>query len=222
MCRNAKFCTELGLDPTQWSKSTPLAPPNFFASSLRNFIASLQLMSNGQRETALITLEKTRSDDLRNWFVEHGQMSGWHHRVKILNLPKPPKFEGQLETNKSIKPFESEVYKRDGYVCQYCSYRVIDLKVLKKAEKIFGKEYFVASGRSNDIRHGISLAFRATADHVLPMSHGGRTNLENLVTCCWSCNYGKYNALLEQMGLNDPRYQTISPDQKWDGGLSLI
>ena len=222
MCRSAKFCTELGIDPTQWSKSTPLAPPDFFAISLRNFIDSLQLLANGQRESALISLEKTRSDDLRNWFVEHGQMSGWHHRVKILNLPKPSKFEGQVETNKSIKPFESEVYERDGYVCQYCRSGVIDYKVLKKAEKKFGREYFVASGRGNDIRHGISLVFRATADHVTPMSHGGRTSLENLVTCCWSCNYGKYNALLEQMGLDDPRHQTISPNQRWDGGLSLI
>lgn len=222
MCRNAKFCTELGVNPDQWSKSTPLPPPNFFRDSLNYFIVSLQQIANGEQEAALFSLEKTRSNDLRQWFVEHGQMSGWHHRVKILNLPKPSKYQGNLEANKSIKPFESEVFLRDGYVCQYCNLRVIDFKVLKKAEKYFGNEHFVASGKSNQIRHGISLVFRATADHVLPMSYGGRTNLDNLVTCCWSCNYGKYNALLEQMGLDDPRNRKINPSQKWDGAISLI
>lgn len=222
MCRNANSCSELGIEPEKWSRLTPLSPPTFFIDSLKYFIESLQLAKNGQSEDALISLEKTRSNELRHWFVEHGQMSGWHHRVKILNHPKPNKYQGLLETNRSIKSFESMVYLRDGYVCRYCNVRVVDFKVLKRAEKVFGKDHFVASGKSNDIRHGISLAFRATADHVIPMSFGGRTNLENLVTSCWNCNYGKYNALLEQMGIDDPRDHGVSPEQRWDGALSLI
>lgn len=33
----------------------------------------------------------------------------------------------------------------------------------------------------------------ATLDHVLPISHGGRTNFENTVTACSPCNSSKGN-----------------------------
>ena len=45
----------------------------------------------------------------------------------------------------------------------------------------------------------------------------GKTNLENRVTSCWGCNYGKYNALLEQMGLDDPRERPIEALTDWNG-----
>ena len=75
-------------------------------------------------------------------------------------------------------------------------------------------------GKGNQIRHGVALTFRATADHVVPMSFGGRTNLDNLVTSCWNCNYGKYNALLEQMGVNDPRDTAVDSKLSWNGLLT--
>jgi 5-methylcytosine-specific restriction endonuclease McrA len=146
-------------------------------------------------------------------------MSGWHHRVKGLAHEKPKKYKGKLETNKRIGPFEDEVYARDGYRCRYCQIRVVDFKVLKRMEKLLGSENFKSAGRGNKIRHGISLTFRATADHVVPISHGGRTSVDNLVTCCWNCNYGKYNALLEQMNLENPLKRKIESKLKWDGRL---
>ena len=33
----------------------------------------------------------------------------------------------------------------------------------------------------------------ATMDHVLPVSHGGKTNWENIVTACGPCNHSKGN-----------------------------
>ena len=33
----------------------------------------------------------------------------------------------------------------------------------------------------------------ATMDHVLPLSHGGKTNWENIVTACAPCNHAKGN-----------------------------
>jgi 5-methylcytosine-specific restriction endonuclease McrA len=89
-------------------------------------------------------------------------------------------------------------------------------------EKLLGSENFKAAGRSNKIRHGISLTFRATADHVVPISHGGRTSLDNLVTSCWNCNYGKYNALLEQMNLENPFKRLVQSKLKWDGTLANV
>lgn len=39
---------------------------------------------------------------------------------------------------------------------------------------------------------GVSKA-TATMDHVLPISHGGKTNWENIVTACAPCNHKKGN-----------------------------
>jgi hypothetical protein len=33
---------------------------------------------------------------------------------------------------------------------------------------------------------------------------GGRTDESNLVTSCWSCNYGKANYTVEQIGISNP------------------
>ena len=220
MCRAAGFCTELGRDPSKWSRTCPLPPPEFFNVALEHFLLAFSQAKAGQIDMAIASLNKTRSDDLRAWFVEHGQMSGWHHRVKGLGLPKPKKYTGLLETQKSIAPFESEVYRRDGYRCRYCMIKVIDTKALMQMEKMVGSTHFKVKGKGNQIRHGVSLAFRATADHVVPMSFGGRTSLDNLVTSCWNCNYGKYNALLEQMGVDDPRDTVVDSKFSWNGLLT--
>ena len=222
MCRQAKFCTELGMDPKKWDKRCPLPPPEYFESCLDAFIEAYSLANQGKLIQAIETLKSTRSEDLRQWFVEHGQMSGWHHRVKGLAHEKPKKYKGKLETNKRIGPFEDEVYARDGYRCRYCEIRVIDFKVLKHMEELVRSENFKAAGRGNKIRHGISLTFRATADHVVPISHGGLTSIDNLVTSCWNCNYGKYNALLEQMNLENPFKYRVESKLKWDGMLSNV
>ena len=220
MCRDAEFCTELGRDHSLWSRTCPLPPPDFFNAALDQFILAFSQAKDGQLGKAVDSLNKTRSDELRAWFVEHGQMSGWHHRVKGLALPKPKKYTGLLETQKSITPFESQVYRRDGYRCRYCLIKVIDTKALMQMEKMVGAAQFKVKGKGNQIRHGVALTFRATADHVVPMSFGGRTNLDNLVTSCWNCNYGKYNALLEQMGINDPRDTDLDSKLNWNGLLT--
>lgn len=41
--------------------------------------------------------------------------------------------------------------------------------------------------------------------------------MANLVTSCQSCNYGKYNYTLEQLGLDDPRIRPPSPFSDWTG-----
>lgn len=66
------------------------------------------------------------------------------------------------------------VYARDGYRCRYC---------------------------------GVMTSYRArnkpysrTADHLIPRSKGGRTNIINLVTCCKKCNDAKKSHSLSEMG----------------------
>jgi 5-methylcytosine-specific restriction endonuclease McrA len=54
--------------------------------------------------------------------------------------------------------------------------------------------------------------FVATLDHVIPWSLGGRTDESNLVSSCWSCNYGKANFTVEQIGIRNPHNSIAVPD----------
>ena len=120
MCRESDWCSELDPDPKKWSKTCPLQPPKYFDKSLNTFIKAYKAAQDGDINRAIELLVDTRGEDLRNWYIEHGQMSGWHFRVKALKKPKPEKFTGILETNKSFSKYEAQVYKRDGYQCRYC------------------------------------------------------------------------------------------------------
>jgi 5-methylcytosine-specific restriction endonuclease McrA len=39
---------------------------------------------------------------------------------------------------------------------------------------------------------------RITLDHIIPLSKGGWTRLDNLVCSCWSCNNKKSNKTAEE------------------------
>jgi 5-methylcytosine-specific restriction endonuclease McrA len=221
MCIDAEFCTELGVDPQNWSARCPLPPPKHFEGCLDFFIQAFTEAKKGNITKSLELLTQTRSNELREWYVEHGQMSGDHHRVNGLNLPKPKKFRGKLDKTPS-RALETQVFLRDGYRCRYCQTRVLDFKVFQKMEKLVGEENFRARARTNDLRHGITFFFRATADHVVPLKGGGRTSIENLVTACWNCNIGKLDALLYQMRIEDPKNYPTEEKLKWDGMLSDV
>ena len=223
MCIDAEFCTELGDDPQKWSTRCPLPPPKHLEECLDFFIQAFTEAKKGDISKSLELLTQTRSNKLREWFVEHGQMSGHEHRVKGLEVPPPPPFNGEYEKNKKPgRALEKQVFLRDGYRCRYCQTRVLDFKVFQKMEKLVGKENFRASAGTNDLRHGITFFFRATADHVVPLQGGGRTTIENLVTACWNCNIGKLDALLYQMGIEDPINYPTYENLKWDGMLSDV
>ena len=59
-------------------------------------------------------------------------------------------------------------------------------------------------------------------DHVVPHSDGGRTDSENLVTACWPCNAAKWDALLEEAFLADPRTNPSAERGSWDGLTRLL
>src|SRR3989338_10720774 len=169
MCRGKKHCTELDPNPKLWDKNSPLIPPKWF------------------------------NDELRDWYCEHGQMSG-RFRNEELKIETEKK-NISLDPLRNPNKYQKEVFQRDHYTCQYCGIRVIPKEILITYSEFVGINLM---GKTNNERHGIVLAFRANADHVIPWTHGGRTNLENLVTSCWSCNFGKTGYTLEEIGINDP------------------
>lgn len=205
-------------NPKLWDKSSPLPPPEWFNDELKLFIDAVRTAAAGDRAKSIQLLSKIKSDELRDWYCEHGQMSGMfrNNELKIETERK----NISLDSLRSPDKYQKEVFQRDDYACQYCGVKVIPEEVFAAYSKFVGLDFFRATG-TNSERHGIVLAFRANADHVVPWIHGGRTSPENLVTSCWSCNYGKSGYTLEEIGIDDPREKKIT-NPKWQGLTEYI
>lgn len=214
MCRGKKICTELTHDPKKWSQHSPLQPPNWFREQVDIFAKAVEMASVAEIEKSIKLLHSIRSNDLRDWYCEHGQMSGWFRNEKLGT--KTSKVENiKLDPLRSPDPYRKEIFDRDSYTCQYCGIKVIPKEIFAAYSKIVGLDLFRPTG-TNQERHGIVLAFRANVDHVDPWVHGGKTKPSNLVTSCWSCNYGKSGYTLEEIVLADPREQKRTTPE-WAG-----
>jgi 5-methylcytosine-specific restriction endonuclease McrA len=66
------------------------------------------------------------------------------------------------------KSVRRTVIDRDGRVCQTC-----------------GRPVVVRSRRRGRVQHAGNLL---TLDHIVPVSRGGRNEIENLRVCCRTCN----------------------------------
>ncbi|MDX1367610.1 HNH endonuclease [Pseudomonas sp.] len=109
---------------------------------------------------------------------------------------------------------KAELHKRDGFHCRFCGIPVIRADIRKIIQKIYPTA--VQWGRTNASQHAAFQCMWAQYDHVVPHSHGGANDLENLVITCAACNFGKMEYTLEELGLIDPR--TFPPVKStWDG-----
>jgi len=216
MCRKPmKICALLGDDSTKWSRHSPLPPPKWFHESLTLFAESVKLLAQGEQSEALNLLQKTREGEIRDFFVLHGQQSAYF-RYRGATKSKVAQSISENVTPRMDRSIEREVFKRDKYCCRYCGIGVIPKNFLKKYAKAIGVVNFPI-GRTNETRHGVILGFQAVADHVQPYSEGGLADLSNMVTSCWSCNYGKSNYTLADLELDDPRDRNLVGIPGWNG-----
>ncbi len=94
MCKGAPHCSELGSDPAKWSRDAPLPPPTWFQGELDLFARSVRLAADGDVLHARSLLAEVRSDDLRAWYLVHGQNSGGF-RARHFRLPSPATISGR-------------------------------------------------------------------------------------------------------------------------------
>ncbi len=219
MCHKSKQCLLLGPDPATWSRAAPLLPPDWFTGQALLFRDAAQRAADGDRAGAIEILRTMRSDEMRYWFDEHGQVSG-RRRAWGLRVAVPSRAGVELDPRRSPRFYEREVFERDHYQCRYCGMPIVAKEALRAFERAVGISVFRVLG-TNAQQHGVIHAFKVVADHVVPHKLGGRTLPENLVTSCPGCNYGKENFTLEQLGLDDPRDRLPIPST-WDGLTSLV
>jgi 5-methylcytosine-specific restriction endonuclease McrA len=217
MCKGKDVCSELGSDASRWSKTCPLPTPDFFGVALESYSQSVVELVGGNRGKSLESLKKCKSELVGKFFIEHGQQSAYFrvsNRSEIDKVNQHAKISNQ--TPRLIPRIEKDVFIRDSYRCRYCDLRIISKEVFIEYSRIMGSETFSIE-RENSKRNGITLGLRGVADHVEPYASGGETEIDNLVTSCYSCNFGKSGYTLEQLGIEDPR---LRPPIK-DGWLGL-
>lgn len=112
----------------------------------------------------------------------------------------------------------ASLYARDGWRCRFCGCRVVP-GTARKAMKAAVPDA-IAWGETEGY-HGAFYALTASPDHVVPHSVGGSNDEENVVTACWSCQFGRGNFRLEEFGLIDPRLRPPVTDG-WDGLTRLL
>jgi len=203
MCKqgDAKFCSELGQDSSNWSANAPLEKPEWIKDSFQILVDAITDASAGKEELARSILKNSRDLEMRTWYDVHAQnVAKWRFDNFKIETPEPIL---PLDPENRFSKFERKLFARDNYACRYCTDPVIPKKVFEKAQSLIGSTD-LPLGRTNLTRSGFYLMFVATLDHVIPWSLGGRTDESNLVTSCWSCNYGKANFTVEQIGIKTP------------------
>lgn len=218
MCRGKANCSEL-LDHRLWSDRGPLPPPQWIRDHLESFYSGVRSAAKSDFAAAVQRFALIPDDEIRNWCIEHGQVSG-NFRFRALGKPKgsPPR-AGSGPRNIPSRLIAS-VLERDRCHCRYCGLPVIPREVLTALDRLLGGRAFRFK-RKNSERHGAALVSWAQIDHVDPWSRGGATDMENLVTSCWACNYGKAGYEISQIGIADPRLRE-PVKAAWDGLKSLV
>ena len=204
--------------PLRLSLALPPAELEWAADLLEQ---AAEALLSGDEATAAVRLREANSRTLH----AHGHllMNGADpviHRIEAQpdappRVPKPKRATIRMPTNAE----QDAVYRRDGYRCRYCGCRI----VLKEARAAFTSMLPDAAPWPGDDKgkHGAFYALNGCVDHLVPHARGGDNDLANLVTACWPCNFGKWDFLIEELGLADPRLRPPVVDA-WDGLARIV
>jgi 5-methylcytosine-specific restriction endonuclease McrA len=205
MCRSpAAFCTELGTDPSRWPQQAPLPTPDEARRAGRAVREAINLAHERETDACRAALQDLDQTWLQTWFIVHAQNASRFrrqafHPTSVQTIPR----EDRDKPYPAVS-MERMAFTRDNGHCRYCGVDVFLRQEQKMLSSLVGPALF-AMGTTNLTRSGAMIVTRATADHVVPVSQGGKTTLSNLVTACWPCQFGKAEFTPDQLGLRDPR-----------------
>jgi 5-methylcytosine-specific restriction endonuclease McrA len=216
MCKDDLPCSIIGADVSTWPKDSLLIVPTWLTESILKFKTTLDLFLANDFEQMAKSIDSLRSEEIREFYSKHAL---WAFKTRASDKPTGNKALQKLRMP-SLR-IRNEVFVRDGYVCQYCTLPVVNTRVFHEFSKSVGVQTF-SSEKSDTRANGVVLGFSATIDHVDPFSSGGDSDLSNLVTTCWGCNFGKLNYSIDNLGINDPRNFPKKVNFTWNGLVDYI
>ncbi len=140
------------------------------------------------------------------------------HRYRAIENA-PPRIRGAKARMPSRK-VALEVFRRDGWRCRFCGIRILSLEAIKLLDDIFPDEvrWRMKPYRNRNVAFNV---LASSPDHILPHGRGGDNDLSNLVAACGSCQFGRMQYTLEEVGFIDPRTRAPVVDA-WDGLERLV
>ena len=205
----------LGTDSTRWPKHCLVEYLVEFDTQIDLVARAMQLAAT-DRAGARKLVRSIDAEPMRRWFIDVALQSGYWRAEHVGNVVERG---GKTErTRKSIGQKRLEgLFTRDHWRCRYCGIRIAgNRKHFKRfAEQLNMPE--LIRGRTDETRHGLYLLMMASYDHIVPHSQGGSDADDNLVTACWSCQFGKFRFSLEELGMNKLQQESRPTYKGWQG-----
>lgn len=205
---------KLGTDPAKWPTHCLVQYPKEFDAQIDLVAQALDAVADNPSLARELVL-KVDSESMKRWYIDVALRSGYwraeHSGMKGVEeksaTPRATISKHQLD----------ELFKRDNWRCGYCGIRVGGRREnFEKFAKAIDLPELVA-GNTDPTRHGIRLILQASHDHIQPLNQGGSNNQDNLVTSCWSCQFGKGDHSLEALAMKKPIRGKWEPYENWNG-----
>jgi len=189
----------LGRDCETWRTSCLITyPPELDRLKIASRIIAAVSAANTSLQDARRIIQSIDSNGLKRFFIDVAQHAGsW----RFEHNPKQMEHQPVGATKRSTPPRKQllKLFSRDNYRCRYCGTPIVgDRKqFIALAERLTMPELVVTG--SNEARHGLYLTFRGSHDHLVPLAEGGTNDMDNLLTACWPCQFGKFRFSLDDL-----------------------
>jgi len=210
-------------DPERFAQS-PLPYPQEFDAHIDRFAVAAHLAFNGDVETARELISSIDGESLMDWYDTIAQhVADIRYTLITGNPPRRLSGKGKHQTQSPARV--AAIAKRDKYRCGYCGMRLVEPQILKRIQVKVGRDVFPSKGNkkesSNRDYHGIWVTTAITLDHVVPYAVSSDDTIENLISSCWSCNFGKYDYTCEELELSPPAIRVPS-NESWSGLRDVV
>lgn len=202
--RIARILTKLRSQVPERFARSPMPYSKDFDRTLDIFLVAVGDAVRGHQTTARAVANTLNHEAIVTWFDETAQHVG-SERVKLFG-GTPVRRGGGGKRDMRITRVR-KIAQRDGYRCGYCDVRLIEPEVLRKIDVLLGGGVLHkrSTPRNNRSYHGIWILTAVTLDHIEPLAIRHDDSDENLVACCWACNFGKYHFTLDELSLEPPK-----------------
>jgi hypothetical protein len=210
-----KLAELLGTDSNRWPKHCLIEYPVAFDKQVDLVALAMQLAVT-DRAGARKLVRSIDAELMKRWFIDVALQSGFWRAEHVGKANR--RNTNTKRARKSIGQKRLEgLFDRDHWRCRYCGIRIAgNRKHFKRfAEQLDLPE--LVRGRTDETRHGLYVLMMASYDHLVPHNQGGTDDDNNLVTVCWSCQFGRFRFSLEQLGLRPPGEVPRPEVNSWRG-----
>jgi hypothetical protein len=210
-----KLAELLGIDSERWPKHCLVEYPVAFDKQI-DIVAQAMRLAVTDRAGARKLVRSIDAEPMKRWFIDVALQSGYWRAEHVGKATKRDTATKRARKSIGQKRLEG-LFGRDHWRCRYCGIRIAgNRKQFKRfAEQLDLPE--LIRGRTDETRHGLYVLMLASYDHLIPYSQGGSDDDKNLVTACWTCQFGKFRFSLEDLGMERPPKSSRPTYKGWQG-----